>query len=191
MPFISLVGLAAATAVSAHKTHKFSKKRLALAFAIAGNLRCHRPLAEKLTLAEQGVDKNLRRRPAINPVRGVRGVDGRRRLPTAVGQKWNSGNATDPSDAFETLEHAARRLLAAGFTRASRRMRVYVLVGFPKNTFAGAEARLRQMQGIGFTPMAMLWRPETPSQEKYAPDDRWRGFQRQWARPAIIHARAA
>src|SRR6516225_8216681 len=36
--------------------------------------------------------------------------------------------AYDPQDAFETLEHAARRLLAAGFTRASHAMRVYVLV---------------------------------------------------------------
>jgi hypothetical protein len=45
------------------------------------------------------------------------------------------------------------------------------------------------MVPIGFTPMAMLWRPETASQEKYAPKGRWRAFQRRWARPAIIHAR--
>jgi hypothetical protein len=88
-----------------------------------------------------------------------------------------------------TLEHAARRLLSAGFTAASHRMRAYVLIGYPKDTFALAEARLKQMVSIGFTPMAMLWRPETPSQEKYAPDDHWRAFQRRWARPAIIHAR--
>jgi hypothetical protein len=37
--------------------------------------------------------------------------------------------------------------------------------------------------------MAMLWRPETPSQEKYAPDGCWRAFRRRWARPAIIQAR--
>jgi hypothetical protein len=97
--------------------------------------------------------------------------------------------AYDPGDAFETLEHAARRLLEAGFTQRSHRMRVYVLIGYPKDTFEGAEARLRQMQSIGFTPMAMLWRPETPSQEKHRPDERWRAFQRRWARPAIIHAR--
>jgi hypothetical protein len=42
---------------------------------------------------------------------------------------------------------------------------------------------------IGFTPMAMLWRPETPSQAKWAPDASWSAFQRRWARPAIIHAR--
>jgi hypothetical protein len=90
--------------------------------------------------------------------------------------------AYDPGDAFETLEHAARRLLAAGFTRASHAMRVYVLIGFPKDTFAAAEQRLLQMLAIGFTPHAMLWRPETPSQMKYAPEESWRAFQRCWAR---------
>jgi hypothetical protein len=96
--------------------------------------------------------------------------------------------AYDPGDDFETLEHAARRLVAAGLA-TSHRMRVYVLIGYPKDTFALAEARLQQMLSLGFTPMAMLWRPETPSQEKYAPDSQWRRFQRRWARPAIIHAR--
>lgn len=95
--------------------------------------------------------------------------------------------AYDPGDAFETLESAARRLLAAGFTEASHRMRAYVLIGYPKDTFDLAEGRLRQMQSIGFTPMAMLWLPETPSQEKYRPEPAWRSFQRRWARPALIH----
>jgi hypothetical protein len=97
--------------------------------------------------------------------------------------------AYDPGDEFETLRHAARRLLAAGFTAASHRMRAYVLIGYPKDTFALAEQRLQQMLAVGFTPHAMLWRPETPSQMKYAPEESWRAFQRQWARPAIIHAR--
>ena len=97
--------------------------------------------------------------------------------------------AYDPGDAFETLRHAARRLHAAGFPPRSHRLRCYVLVGYPKDTLALAEARLKQMLSIGFTPMAMLWRPETPSQERWRPDDRWRAFQRRWARPAIIHAR--
>ena len=99
--------------------------------------------------------------------------------------------AYDPGDKFETLEYAARRLLAAGFTAESHRMRVYVLIGYPKDTHTLATARLEQMLSIGFTPMAMLWKPETPSQEKYRPDESWRGFQRRWARPAIIHSRAA
>jgi hypothetical protein len=98
--------------------------------------------------------------------------------------------AYDPGDKFETLESAAARLLEAGFTRASHRLRVYVLIGYPKDTFDLAEKRLQQMVGIGFTPMAMLWRPETASQEKHAPDPSWRAFQRRWARPAIIHSLA-
>lgn len=96
--------------------------------------------------------------------------------------------AYDPGDEFETLRSAASRLLEAGFTTASHRMRVYVLIGYPKDTFDLAEARLKQMMGIGFTPHAMLWSPETPSQEKYRPPPEWRAFQRRWARPAIIHA---
>lgn len=93
--------------------------------------------------------------------------------------------AYDPGDAFETLESAASRLLAAGFTRRSHRLRCYVLIGHPKDTLALAEQRLRQMVGIGFTPFAMLWRPETPSQQRYAPGHDWRAFQRHWARPAL------
>jgi len=99
--------------------------------------------------------------------------------------------AYDPGDAFETLEHAARRLLAAGFTPQSHRLRCYVLIGYPKDDLTAAEARLRQMLSIGFTPMAMLWRPETPSQERWRPAPEWRSFQRRWARPAIIHSRLA
>jgi hypothetical protein len=63
--------------------------------------------------------------------------------------------AYDPGDAFETLRSAASRLLEAGFTRASHCMRVYVLIGYPKDTFAAAGHRLRQMLQIGFTPHAM------------------------------------
>jgi hypothetical protein len=96
--------------------------------------------------------------------------------------------AYDPGDAFETLESAAKRLLDAGFTARSHRLRCYVLIGQPKDTFDLAETRLRQMLAIGFTPMAMLWRPETPSAiARYAPSPEWRVFQRRWARPAIIH----
>jgi hypothetical protein len=98
--------------------------------------------------------------------------------------------AYDPGDRFETLEYAARRLIAAGFTAASHRMRVYVLIGHPKDNFQAAEHRLKQMLSIGMTPMAMLWRPETASQAKYTPSPEWRAFQRRWARPAIIHSRA-
>jgi hypothetical protein len=97
--------------------------------------------------------------------------------------------AYDPGDAFETLASAAARLLAAGFTRESHRLRCYVLIGFPKDTLDDAEQRLQRISSVGFTPMAMLWKPELESQKKWAPDVRWRGFQRRWARPAIMHGR--
>lgn len=101
--------------------------------------------------------------------------------------------AYDPGDEFETMESAARRLLEAGFTRNSHRLRCYVLIGYPKDTFALAEQRLTQMMGLGFTPFAMLWKPDDDikSQEKWRPKPEWKQFQRRWARPAIIHAGAA
>lgn len=96
--------------------------------------------------------------------------------------------AYDPGDAFETLKSAGDRLLAAGFTRCSHRLRAYVLIGYPKDTFALADTRLKSMMQVGFTPHAMLWQPETPSAERYKPGPEWKRFQRLWARPAIIHA---
>lgn len=95
--------------------------------------------------------------------------------------------AYDPGDPFETLKSAADRLIAAGFSPRSHRLRCYVLIGYPKDTFALAETRLRSMLKIGFTPMAMLWQPETPAAEKHRPKEEWRAYQRQWVRPAIIH----
>lgn len=97
--------------------------------------------------------------------------------------------AFDPGDAFETLESAARRMLRAGFTRQSHRLRAYVLIGYPFDSFEKAEQRLVDMVRIGFTPMAMLWQPDTPSAEKWRPQPKWKRFQRRWARPAIIHAK--
>lgn len=100
--------------------------------------------------------------------------------------------AYDPGDEFETLESAARRLLAAGFTRASHHLRCYVLIGYPKDTFAAATRRLEQMLELGFTPFAMLWKPDDniKSQEKWRPKPEWRAFQRRWVRPTLIHGRA-
>lgn len=107
--------------------------------------------------------------------------------------------AYDPGDTFEVMESAARRLLAAGFTSASHRMRCYVLIGYTADvsedgrddTPERAEERLRQMFGLGFTPMAMLYRPEGVGRETWRPDPIWRALQRRWARPAIIHASEA
>ncbi len=100
--------------------------------------------------------------------------------------------AYDPGDPFETLKSAGDRLLAAGFTRCSHRLRCYVLIGYPRDTFDAAEKRLRDMMSVGFTPHAMLWRPDDgiPAQLRWRPSSDWRDLQRLWARPAIMHARA-
>lgn len=98
--------------------------------------------------------------------------------------------AYDPGDEFETLAIAAKRMKEIGFSTASHRLRCYVLIGYPKDTFDAATKRLTDILSIGFTPMAMLWQPETKSAEKWKPERDWRSFQRRWARPAIIHAKS-
>jgi hypothetical protein len=96
--------------------------------------------------------------------------------------------AYDPGDTLESMVNAAKRLIEAGFTARSHRLRSYVLIGYPFDTFDKATKRLADVLSLGFTPHAMLWQPETPSAEKWRPAPEWRKFQRQWARPAIIHA---
>jgi hypothetical protein len=88
---------------------------------------------------------------------------------------------------LDAMRAAATKMLTAGFTAASHRLRTFVFVGFPQDTFEKAESRLRDMVAIGFTPYAMLWQPETPSAERYRPAPDWKRFQRSWARPAIIY----
>ena len=77
--------------------------------------------------------------------------------------------AYDPGDPFETLKSAADRTIAAGFTACSHRLRAYVLIGYPKDTFPEATKRLEQMIAIGFTPHAMLWQPETRQHRNTSP----------------------
>jgi len=96
--------------------------------------------------------------------------------------------AYDPGDDLSTLADAARRLLDAGFTTTSHRLRCYVLIGYPKDTIDSATTRLEAVSRLGFTPMAMLWQATSKAEKRYAPDGLWRQFQRRWARPAIIHA---
>lgn len=96
--------------------------------------------------------------------------------------------AYDPGDEYDTLGTAAQMMFNAGWTVASHRLRCYVLIGYPKDTTSAAVARLNDMLGLGFTPMAMLWRnPKTG--EALGGD--WKTLQRMWARPAIIHANRA
>jgi hypothetical protein len=93
--------------------------------------------------------------------------------------------AYDTPDDYEPLRIAARKMLLAGFTKASHNLRCYVLCGYPQDSMARAERRLRQVLTVGITPMAMLWRDETGRTIQ-----EWRQFQRSWARPAAIHATA-
>ena len=47
-------------------------------------------------------------------------------------------------------------LLDAGFTACSHRLRCYVLIGFPKDTFAEAQKRLKEIQGLGLKNFKLL-----------------------------------
>lgn len=93
--------------------------------------------------------------------------------------------AYDTRDDLEPLIIAGRLLLGAGFTTASHALRCYVLCGFRGDTMAAAGERMAQALRAGFLPMAMLYRDE-----KGERDQDWMRFQKVWARPAIINARA-
>ncbi len=92
--------------------------------------------------------------------------------------------ACDSADDWEPLAIAAGKMLAAGWTKASHRLRCYVLIGTGGDTPKDASCRLERVQRMGFTPMAMLRRDPLAR----TPPAEWRRFQRRWARPAIIHA---
>jgi hypothetical protein len=89
--------------------------------------------------------------------------------------------AFDTPNDEEPLRTASAMLKEAGFTRHA--MRVYCLIGFPRDTLGEAESRLRLCLELGFFPMAMLWRDKDG-----LVDPTWARFQRVWARPAIIAA---
>jgi len=91
--------------------------------------------------------------------------------------------AYDTPDDIEPLIAVGKKLVASGFTVASHTLRCYVLVGYPRDTFAAAEARLRQALAAGFFPMAMLWRDEIGNGSW-----KWKKFQRFWARPQLVGA---
>jgi len=89
--------------------------------------------------------------------------------------------AYDTKDDYEPLRDAGRRLLSAGFTRASHTLRCYVLIGYPGDTQGAAEIRLMRTVEAGFMPMAMLWRDE----RNQITTMKGRRFQRMWARPIL------
>jgi len=87
--------------------------------------------------------------------------------------------AYDTPDDLEPLQTAGKKLLQA-FTKASHKLRAYVLVGAPNDSFDKATHRLRQTWDAGFFPMAMLYR----NQQGHQPIP-WKQFQRTWANPFI------
>ena len=90
--------------------------------------------------------------------------------------------AYDTDDDRDPLHEAGKLLEKYGFTK--RKLRAYVLIGYPKDNFIDAEMRLYDTWNAGFMPMAMLYRDKTGFRN---PD--WMKFQREWVRPAIIKSK--
>jgi hypothetical protein len=89
--------------------------------------------------------------------------------------------AYDTPDDYEPLVDAGRLLRDGGISKASHSARCYVLLGYPGDTFTGAEKRLREAWAAGFFPFAMLYRNTQGETNR-----EWSRFQRQWVRPQII-----
>jgi hypothetical protein len=86
-----------------------------------------------------------------------------------------------PSDK-EPLYEAGKLLFKIGFKPSAHILRAYVLIGYPEDTFAKAELRLRQTIQFGFLPMAMIYRDE-----KGYLDPDWVKFRSAWFSPQTIY----
>ena len=85
--------------------------------------------------------------------------------------------AYDTPDDLEPLVEAGRKFVLAGFTKASHKLRCYVLCGHHGDTIENAEKRMKETWAAGFLPMAMVYRDRNYQD--------WAGFQRSFSRPAI------
>lgn len=92
--------------------------------------------------------------------------------------------AYDTQDDYEPLVEAGKLLNQYNFNLRNRKLRAYVLIGYPLDSFEAAEKRLYQTLEAGFLPHAMLWK-----NDRGETDQQWKQFQRLWARPAIIMSR--
>lgn len=91
--------------------------------------------------------------------------------------------AYDTADDLPPLEEAARLFREAEY--GSRNiLHCYTLVGYPGDTMAKAEERMRTVVRLGYCPMAMLYRDHEGKTTR-----EWRRFQTAWARPAAIFAK--
>jgi hypothetical protein len=84
--------------------------------------------------------------------------------------------AYDTTDDYDPIMQAGKHLTDAGFTKKSHVLLCYVLVGYPKDTFDGAEKRITDTIKAGFMPMAMLYRDKNGKNPK-----EWKRFQEYWA----------
>lgn len=84
------------------------------------------------------------------------------------------------------LADASNLLWSAGFKPSSHTISAYVLIGYPKDTFASAADRLKFVAALGIMPFAMLYRDEVGNV-----DQKWRRFQREWCRPTIVGTKIA
>ncbi len=91
--------------------------------------------------------------------------------------------AYDHPAALAPLMRAGARLKEIGYTREGHRMLAYVLAGYPGDTIAVAETRMREAIAAGFMPFGMLLRDAEGKA-----DPAWAAFQRRWARPRIVGA---
>jgi hypothetical protein len=89
--------------------------------------------------------------------------------------------AYDTPDDLPPLRRAAEMMREAGMPFAGHRVRAYVLVGGPKDTFDAAEKRIAETLDMGIVPMAMLYRDRDGRV-----DPAWRAWTRLRARPAIL-----
>jgi hypothetical protein len=94
--------------------------------------------------------------------------------------------AYDTPNDKEALADAAGMLWAEGMKPSSHIVSAYVLIGYPKDTFANATSRLKFVASLGIMPYAMLYRDDAGKT-----DQKWRRFQREWCRPTIVGTKLA
>jgi hypothetical protein len=88
--------------------------------------------------------------------------------------------AYDTPDDFEPLVHAVD-LLRDTRLYDKRKLRCYVLIGYPGDTFSRAIARLEAVKALGVTPFAMPYRPDSGEIA-----DGWSRLGRLWQRCDIL-----
>jgi hypothetical protein len=89
--------------------------------------------------------------------------------------------AYDTPDDYAPLVQAVELCWHAGFTPASHALRCYVLCGWPKDTLAEADKRMRAVLSLGVLPMAMPWRDR-----QGVVSLEWSRFARRWTRCHIV-----